>query len=319
MTSDPGQDSDAARCIVVGHAALDHVYRIERFPDAPVKMPALEHIDSGGGMAANAAAAIGRLGGRVQLWSRIGNDAAGQTIRQHLEDAGVDIAHLKTIQNARSSTAAILVDARGERLIVSERDHAMPMEADWLPIGQIKDAGAVVSDLNWREATLISFDAARRYGVPTLVDIDLGCGVIPEDILARTDYAVISAGALERFSPGDTLKARLGGVAARGVRHVGVTLGAEGYRWLAENGELREQSSFIVDVIDTTGAGDAFHGGFAWALAQRLPIEECVRVAAAVAALSCRRLGARDGLPSREELDAFLLAASGRGIGGRSA
>ena len=70
--------------ICVGHAALDHVYRIEAFPPAPTKVRSLEHIESGGGMAANAASAIAKLGGKVELWSRTGADAAGERIRAFL-------------------------------------------------------------------------------------------------------------------------------------------------------------------------------------------------------------------------------------------
>ena len=71
--------------ICVGHAALDYVYRIEAFPPEPMKVRSLEHIESGGGMAANAAATIARLGGKVELWSRTGGDSAGQRIHAYPE------------------------------------------------------------------------------------------------------------------------------------------------------------------------------------------------------------------------------------------
>jgi sulfofructose kinase len=90
------------------------------------------------------------------------------------------------------------------------------------------------------------------------------------------------------------------------VRHAGVTRGAEGYSWLAKNGASGFQPAYPADVVDTTGAGDAFHGAFAWALADGRSAQECARIAAAVAALKCRRLGARAGLPTRAELEDFL-------------
>jgi sulfofructose kinase len=91
-----------------------------------------------------------------------------------------------------------------------------------------------------------------------------------------------------------------------GVRHAGVTRGAGGYVWAGQDGKMGHQPAFELEVVDTTGAGDAFHGAFAWALAQGLPASECARVAAAVSALKCRGLGARSGLPTRAELDSFL-------------
>ncbi len=104
------------------------------------------------------------------------------------------------------------------------------------------------------------------------------------------------------------------GSSLRGARHAGVTLGAKGYSWKTQDGQEGHQEAFPVDVVDTTGAGDAFHGAFALALASGCSDEECARVASAVAALKCRRLGARAGLPTTSELDAFLLERTGRGL-----
>ena len=91
-----------------------------------------------------------------------------------------------------------------------------------------------------------------------------------------------------------------------GVLHAGVTRGAGGYTWVGSDGDSGHQPAFAMDVVDTTGAGDAFHGAFTWALAQGQPIAECARIAAATSALKCRKLGARAGLPSADEVTAFL-------------
>ena len=102
------------RVIAVGHAALDHVYRIAAFPIRPEKVRALEHIDSGGGMAANAAAAAAHLGAPTELWSRVGDDAAGTSVLDKLKSDGVDTAWVRILKNARTSTSAVIVDAQGE-------------------------------------------------------------------------------------------------------------------------------------------------------------------------------------------------------------
>ena len=81
----------------------------------PTKVRSLEHIESGGGMAANAAAAVARLGGTVELWSRTGADAAGERIRAFLMADGVDVSHVRTHEGARSSTSAVIVDRSGDR------------------------------------------------------------------------------------------------------------------------------------------------------------------------------------------------------------
>lgn len=294
--------------ICVGHAALDYVYRIEAFPPAPTKVRSLEHLESGGGMAANAAATIARLGGEVELWSRTGGDSAGERIHKFLQADGVDTQFVRTFEHARSSTSAVIVDRAGERLIVGERDHAMPMDASWLPLARIAGAAAVLSDLRWVEGTREAFIEARAQGVPTLLDADLGGGGMLAEFLCLADYAIFSGPALDAFAPALDERAQLARVLAAGVRHAGVTRGAGGYSWLSQSGAAGHQPAFAVEIVDTTGAGDAFHGAFAWALANGRPPAECARIAAAAAALKCRRLGARAGLPTRAELDEFLAA-----------
>ena len=295
----------AKRIICVGHAALDRIYRIDAFPPHPTKVRALEHVEAGGGMAANAAVAIARLGGKAELWSRTGDDAAGGTIRAGLKADRVDVRYLQSFEGARSSTSAIIVDGRGERLIVGQRDAGMPSGTSWLPLERVKDAGAVLGDLRWLEGLRAVFAEARKQKVPTILDADLGAREALSGVLKLTDYAIFSAPALREFAPAGDDAARLAHVLSLGPRHAGVTLGADGYLWRERDGGAHVPA-FSVSVTDTTGAGDAFHGAFALMLAEGSPTADSARIAAAVAALKCTRLGSRGGLPTRAELDAFL-------------
>ncbi len=300
--------------IVVGHTALDRVYRIEAFPARPTKVRALDHREEGGGSAANAAAAIAVLGGTARLWSRVGDDDAGLKARRLLERTGVDVDGVLVCEGAKTPTAGVIVDAKGERLVISEDDHVMPMEAGWLPLGVVTEAGAVLSDLSWLEGTRAAFAAARACGIPTLVDVDLGGGLLLGSVADLTDYAIFSGPAFERFVHGESDEARFDALLASGLRHAGVTRGPKGYSWKSSSGEQGTQAAFTVPVVDTTGAGDAFHGAFALALASGLRDAECVLIAVAASALKCRRLGARAGLPTALELDAFLLEQAGQGL-----
>ncbi len=198
-------------------------------------------------------------------------------------------------EGARSSTSAVIVDKAGERLIIGERDHAMSMDSSWLPLERIAGAAAVLSDFRWVEATRDAFREARARGVPTLLDADLGGGGLLAEFLCLADYAIFSAPALDEFAPGMDERAQLESVLAQGVRHAGVTRGADGYTWLSKSGASGHQPGFAAEIVDTTGAGDAFHGAYAWALADGRPAADCARIAAAVAALKCRKLGARAG------------------------
>jgi sulfofructose kinase len=105
--------------------------------------------------------------------------------------------------------------------------------------------------------------------------------------------------------PGGSIEARLQRVLSYGPRHAGVTLGAQGYHWADRDGGGR-CSGFPVDVVDTTGAGDVFHGAFTLAMVEGVPMDRCAAIACAAAALKCTRLGSRAGLPNRVELEAFL-------------
>ena len=293
--------------ICVGHAALDRIYRIESFPPSPTKVRALEHIESGGGMAANAAATIATLGGNVELWRRVGGDEAGKRIRNGLRQAGVDVRYVETFDEGRSSTSAIIVDGQGERLVVGTRDINMPAGTSWLPIERVNTAALILADLRWLEADRAVFARAKAAGVPTILDADLGGRDSLTELLALTDYAIFSEAALADYLPELALQERLDRIMLLGPRHAGVTRGAQGYVWRDPFGG-GSVPAFDVDTVDTTGAGDAFHGAFALALSEQRPIQECARFACAAAALKCTRLGARGGLPDRRALDAFLQA-----------
>lgn len=296
------------RIICIGHSALDHIFRVESFPRGPSKVRALEHVETGGGMAANAAATIARLGGKAELWSRVGDDDAGAKVRAGLRALGVDVRSLQSFEEGRTSTSAIIVDNAGERLIVGSRDINMPSGTSWLPLERIRDADAVLGDVRWLEAVRVAFTRARREGVPTVLDGDLGAREAMPELLAITDYAIFSQPALEDFLPQGTIEEKLQRVLEFGPRHAGVTLGANGYRWLDRQAGTGYQPGFSVDVVDTTGAGDAFHGAFTLALVEGKPIPECARFACAVAAMKCTRLGSRAGLPTRAQVEGFLAA-----------
>ena len=219
-----------------------------------------------------------------------------------LEASAAEMAY----EGARSSTSAIIVDDAGERLIVGQRDAGMPSGTSWLPLERVAGADAVLGDVRWLEGLRSTFQRAREANVITLLDAELGAREALPGILKLTDYAIFSRPSLREFAPGDTDEDRLKAVLALGPRHVGVTRGAEGYAWREHDGSHGVQAAFPVTVTDTTGAGDAFHGAFALMIAEGRTTADAVRMACAVAALKCTRLGSRAGLPTRAEAEALL-------------
>jgi sulfofructose kinase len=301
--------SQPRRIICTGHAALDRIYRIEAFPPTPTKIRAIEFVEVGGGMAANAAVAISRLGGKVELWSRVGDDAAGQTIKAGLKGEKVDVRYVQAFDDCRSSTSAILVDDKGERMIVTQRDTNMPSSTSWLPLERIKDVDVVLGDVRWLEGLRAMFTRARADGVPTVLDADLGAREALPELLRLTDYAIFAAPALRDLYPDGTDAERLTKVLDLGCLHAGVTLGADGYIW-RERGGSGQIAAPQIDAVDTTGAGDAFHGTFALMLAEGRPTKLCAEAAVHAAAAKCLRVGSRAGLPTRAELEQLVVLSS---------
>lgn len=293
------------RLICLGHATLDRSYVIDRFPARPRKLKALRSFTNGGGMASSAAVAAARLGARVSLWGRVGDDPAGAEIRASLESEGVATDGLRRIPGAISATSAVLIDAQGERLLAHHDGENLSADPDFLPLAQVTAADAVMADLRWIEGALALFAAARAAAVPTILDADVSD--IPDlaPLLALTDHAIFSADGLAEFAPGEPLAA-LETLLGMGLRHAGVTQGAAGYLWLDAAGIPRRQPAFPVRPVDTNGAGDAFHGAFAWALAGGLPVAGAAHLASATAALKCLAPGARAGLPRLPALRDFL-------------
>ena len=293
--------------ICVGHAALDYVYRIEAFPPEPTKVRSFEHIESGGGMAANAAAAIARLGGQVELWSRIGGDSAGQRILWFLKADGVD-TQLRAHVRGRA-----LFDLGGHRRRqrrAADHRRARPRHVHGFELAAVGAhrrgrGGAQRPALGRGYARC--FRRGRARGACRLCSMPISA--------AAACSASSCASPTTRYSPDQhSTNSRPAWMSAPSSRACwrwacatpASRAGPTATTWLSKSGSTGHQPGFAAEVVDTTGAGDAFHGAFAWALADGRPAGECARIAAAVAALKCRKLGARAGLPTRAELDEFL-------------
>ncbi len=292
--------------ICLGHAALDHVYLVERFPSGAVKMRAHRAVEAGGGMAASASVAAARLGGAVAFWGRVGDDSAGATIRAELRREGVEVSGLLECAGGVSSSSAILVDAAGDRIIVNHRGEGLAEAPDFLPLERVRQARAVLVDVRWPQGSVALMARARADGVATVVDLDVGNAEHAGDLLPLADHAVFSQPGLAEFSPDLPVEDGLRRARAMGAGIVGVTLGEHGYRWLDHDGVLRIQTGFAVEVVDTTGAGDAFHGAYALGVARGMSDSACARLASAAAALKCTHPGARAGLPRMDAVVAFL-------------
>jgi sulfofructose kinase len=300
--------ASTTRVICLGLSALDQIWRVPTFfAGGSQKIRSLEYATMGGGMAATAAVTVARLGGIAAFWGRGGDDAAGNEMHQVLAREGVDVSQFRLFLNGQSSVSGVLVDSTGERQIVNFRGK-FPEQADWLPLSEVETASAVLADPRWPAGAVALFKTARANAVPTVLDADVADAEVFETLLPLTDHAIFSEPALSGFA-GSTDEEALARIAKFGCAVAAVTRGADGVSWFANN-VVRRLPAHAVDAVDTTGAGDVFHGAYALAIGARIEAAEAMAFAAAAAALKCTRPGGRAGIPTLEDCLAFQRSGS---------
>ena len=284
--------------VVAEYPALNSKQRLQRVARLP------------GGQIATAMATCARLGWRARYVGRFGSDDLGAISRDNLEREGVDISASQTMPGISNQFAVVLVDARtGERTVLWDRHPTLNMEPADVPRDAVTSGRLLIVDCHQTAASAQAARYARAVGIPTIVDVEKvrpGIG----DLLQNID-AIIAA---EEFPTALTGHEHLGEalrIIGRewGASLVCVTLGAKGsLAWC--NGREIVTPAFPIDCVDSTGAGDCFRGAFA-AACLRMPhgdIEEVLSYANAVAALNCRGLGSRGGLPTPTEVEQLMLA-----------
>jgi sulfofructose kinase len=292
------------RIVSLGIVTLDRVWEVDAIPARPVKLTAHGFREVGGGMAANAAVTIAALGGRAELWSRVGDDAAGAWLLRDLAARRVETGNVRVVAGAATACSGVLVDQAGERMLGVFRGRGFDDDPSWLLLDRLDGVAAVMADNRWREGAAALFGAAGRRGIPRVLDGDVGEPEALAALAPLADHVLFSADGLVQFS-GAAREAGLRRAAAKVAATVGVTLGAEGFLWM-EQGNVRHAAAFAVAAKDTTGAGDAFHAAYALAIARGESIESAARFANAAAALKCAKGNGWDGVPTEGEVKDLL-------------
>ncbi|HEX2525718.1 MAG TPA: PfkB family carbohydrate kinase [Geminicoccus sp.] len=292
--------------LCVGVLVLDVIFLVDELPSGGEKMLGHGMSEAIGGPAAIGGLAAVRLGGKASLLSRVGDDRVGKAILDGFRDAGLDTSAVEILPGATSSFSAVAVDPNGERQIVNYTDPRLHAAAPRV-IPPVEPFDAVLVDTIYPMAAIPALKAARQHGLPGIVDFDVKPRSGSSEILELASHIAFSRQGLRSLTGLDDAEAGLRAVASRNSGWVGVTLGENGIMWL-ENGAIRQLPAFQVDVVDTLGAGDVFHGGLAYGLAQGRSIEDALHLGAAAAAVKCTRKGGGPGAPTRAEVDSFLRA-----------
>jgi sulfofructose kinase len=294
----------------LGLNAVDHIITVPHYPEFNTKLRLLSHNQQPGGQVASALTALARLGCKTRYIGKVGDDQAAKLQLSRLKAEGIEHSYVKSISQTTNQIAFIIIDASsGERTIIWDRDERLAFQAQEVEEMAICEGKVLHIDGHDVEADIRAAQIAHKAKMAVVIDVD---NFYPgaDKLLPHIDFLITSSDFPRRVTNISDYKDALAKLKEiSGSYFVAMTLGKEGVLAYHE-GEYLTVPGFEVDCRDTTGAGDAFHGGFIYALLQSMSIEETLRFANAVAAMKCQKLGAQTGLPSLVEVNKFLSERS---------
>jgi len=265
-----------------------------------------------GGKGANQAVAAARLGARVSMIGRVGDDDFGRAQRRNLAQEGIDVTHVSVDPEEATGIALITLDATGQNSIILAPGANMRLTVAHVEAAAqtIADAEILICQLESPlEVVTRAIELARAQGVRVILNpaparpLDAALLRLVNYLIPNESETTLLTGIQVTDLP--SAEAAAASLRERGVSTVILTLGEQG-ALLADAGGIVHVTGYSVKVVDTTAAGDAFVGGFALALAEGQPLPEAVRFANAAGALAVTRLGAQPSLPTRREIEQFL-------------
>ena len=291
----------AASVVVVGSVNVDLIVQVPRLPARGETVIGGRFREAPGGKGANAAAAAARLGVATSFVGLVGRDDLGTRARDDLERAGVDVTHLGE-SDASTGVAAILVDEGGQNVIAV----ASGANADVAPAhvgtafdSMVAEHSVVLANLEISDGAVAAAAARASERRWPVVLNPAPARPLPREVIAACEVIVANEAEAAALDGVDSLL-------ANGAGAVVVTRGAQGADLHRLEDPIHHQPVFPVDVVDTTGAGDAFCAALAVALAEGRNLDDAVRWGAAAGALACRDVGARTALPTRAEVEELL-------------
>jgi sulfofructose kinase len=290
----------------VGSATVDDLLFVPAFPQPDTKNRLSRVERHGGGLVATALVAAARLGTRAAFAGMLGYDDVSGWIEADLAREGVDVTPVVQRESSRPIHAFIIVEqGTGRRTILYTMSGQTGADAELPDAETITQARVLFIDDVGSDHSLRAGQIAREAGMPVVADFEW---TENEALIALPDHLIVS----ERFA------ARVTGAsdpveAARRLWHsdrvaVVITCGEAGCWYLSEQSQPIHQPSIPVEVVDTTGCGDVFHGAYAATLTWGLPLPERVRFATAAAALKATKAGGRQGIPTRSQVEALLTS-----------
>lgn len=289
----------------LGLCCMDYLFVVPRIPALDEKIFCLDFRREGGGVVSTALVAASRLGSSTSFVGTVGDDENGRLIIEEFKGYGVDIDCLQVKPGASSTFSFVMVDRKsGQRSIVTHPGCYQDIVVGEKEKKLISSASYLHLDSYVIEVGVKAAQVARENSVQVSLDVGtLRPGA--EDLLPLVDVLITSELFARQFIGKDDPERAAEKMLALGPQIVGVTLGDRGCFFLTQESAFW-RPAYRVEVVDTTGAGDVFHGAFLHGLLQGWDLERVADFASAVAALKCTRLGGRTGIPTFSETMEFL-------------
>lgn len=292
----------------LGIVAVDDLLFVERFPQPDAKTPVLRRERHCGGLTATALVAAARLGARCAYAGVLGHDALSDFALQSLAREGIDLAHLRRVATAGPAHSTIIIDTnRHTRNIFVDLHAVVGAAPDWPPAEVIQAGRVLLVDSYGLPGMVRAARLARAAGIPVVADLDATAADV-SPLVELVDHLILGWDVARQITNASTPEAAALALWRDQRRVVVVTHGEQGcwYVAAADPRRVYHQPAFRVEVTDTTGCGDVFHGAYASALGRELAVGERVRLASAAAALKATRAGGQTGAPTLAEVNEFL-------------
>ena len=288
----------------IGMSTVDYLFIVPDLPAFGKSVRATEYLRQPGGPVSTALVTLARLGISTSFVGKVGDDLDGQFIKEEFDTEGVDTSQLEVELGKLSRTTLVLIDQEtGERCFTTRLPTCSSMNLH----DSNREKIALAKILHLDDADPVSIQAAKWAKAADVCVVFDGTWYkesLP-DLLEFVDVAIVSDVLVQKWMPDMSPEIVVQRLYDFGVKIAVVTLGNQGCIAKCDQ-ETLVFSAFPVDVIDTTGAGDAFHGGFIYGMLQDWNLKRTIQFASAVAAINCCSLGGRSGLPTLETVERFL-------------
>ncbi|MCO6452998.1 MAG: hypothetical protein J5I90_19595 [Caldilineales bacterium] len=291
----------------LGAVAVDDLLYVADYPQPDTKTRVLSQRRDGGGLAGTALVAAARLGAKTGYCGVLGDDELSRFTIQKLESQGVDCSSVFYQETARPfHSTIIVVSATQQRTILFSSSGVTGPQAHQITHALISNCRVLFLDDTVVEAGIKSAELAKAHGIPVIADFEGVGETESSDLMRLVDHLIVGVGYAQRVTGIESPPEMVQKLAIKAQACCAVTAGGEGCWYSAHGDDVRHFPAFRVDVVDTTGCGDVFHGAYAAAIAQDQDVDRAIEIASAAAALKATAPGGQSGIPDGDAVNRFL-------------